>query len=60
MPGWDFEYVQDDMNPHIWRMLEDTFSLVTAHIWTALSNLVLFVYLRAAKTKTRLHIRAVW
>ena len=24
MPGWDFAHVQDDVNPHSLRMLEDT------------------------------------
>ena len=31
MPGWDFEHVQDDENPHILHMLVGTFSLVLAH-----------------------------
>ena len=25
MPGWDFAHVQEDVNPHILRMLEGTF-----------------------------------
>ena len=32
MPGWDFAHVQDDVNPNILRMLENTFSLDTAHL----------------------------
>ena len=32
MPGWDFAHVPDDVNPHILRMLEDTFSLGVAHV----------------------------
>ena len=32
MPGYDFAHVQDDMNPHILRMFDGTFSLDTAHI----------------------------
>ena len=31
MPWWDFAYVQDDVNPHILRMLGNTFSLGVAH-----------------------------
>ena len=30
MPGQDFAQVQDDVNPHILRMLEGTFSLDAA------------------------------
>ena len=26
-PGWGFVHVQDDVNPHILRMLEGTFSI---------------------------------
>ena len=32
MPGWDFAHVHDDVNPHILRMLEGTFSLNAAHL----------------------------
>ena len=32
-PGWDLGHVQDDdLNPNILRMLEDTFSLAAAHL----------------------------
>ena len=30
MPGQDFSHVQDDVNPHLLRMLEGTFSLDAA------------------------------
>ena len=30
MPGWDFKQVQGDVNPHILRMLEDSFPLDAA------------------------------
>ena len=32
MPGWDFAHVPDDVNLHILRMLESTFSLDATHI----------------------------
>ena len=32
MPGWDFVDEQDDVNPHILRMLEGTFSIDKSHI----------------------------
>ena len=34
MPGWDFAHVHDDLNPHIVRMLEGTFSLDAAQFET--------------------------
>ena len=30
-PSWDLAHVQDDVNPHILRMLEGTFSLGVVH-----------------------------
>ena len=32
MPGWDWAHAQDDVNPHILRMDEGTFSLDVALI----------------------------
>ena len=32
MLGRNLAHVQDDVNPHILRMLNDTFSVVAAHI----------------------------
>ena len=32
MPGWDFAHLRDDVNPHILRMREGTFSLETAQM----------------------------
>ena len=32
MAGWDFAHVQNDVNPHIVRMLEGMFSLDAARI----------------------------
>ena len=32
MPSLDFAHVQDDVNPHILRMLEGSFSLDAAHL----------------------------
>ena len=26
MPGWDFAHEQNDVNPHVLRMLEDIFA----------------------------------
>ena len=40
MRGRDFAHVQDDVNPHILRMLEDTFSIDLAQ----LDSYTVFVY----------------
>ena len=32
-PGWDLTHVQDVVNPHILRMLEDAFLLDTANLF---------------------------
>ena len=32
MPGWDFAHVQVDVNPHVLRIFEGTFSLGAAQI----------------------------
>ena len=54
MPWWDFAHVQDDVYPHILRMLEGTFSLNTAHIdsthklnWAFIARLCIRPFTRA-------------
>ena len=32
MPEWDLAHVEDDVNSHILRMLDDTFSLDVAQL----------------------------
>ena len=41
MPGWDFAHVEDDVNPHILRMLQDTFFLDAAHIINGIGSVLL-------------------
>ena len=41
MPGWDFAHVQDDMNPFILRMLEDTFRLTRPYLILLLTLVLL-------------------
>ena len=40
MPGLDFAHVQENVNPHILRMLQGTFSLDTTHMWYHLNDFV--------------------
>ena len=36
MPGWDVTLVQDDVNPHISRMLDSTLLLDEAHLFSCI------------------------
>ena len=38
MPWWYFAHAQDDVSPHILRVLEDTFSLDAAHYKQNVTN----------------------
>ena len=43
MPSWDFARVQNDVNPHILRMLEGTFSLDASPTNTTVTGIIIFI-----------------
>ena len=56
MSGWDFTHVQDDVNPHILRILECIFPLDTAHMASQLR--IIELYLLISSLKTSFYVKA--